>query len=737
MYIWGFDCHGGNVGEIRSSQPYASGSTFDLQAIPTMAFWGVEVRPGRPFTHSYNQVRGRLRISQATLGIGASAKKCLLQCNVGDKSPVLLCALIPEKTEYCHLDLEFEEADEVIFSVIGTRSVHLTGYFLGSSRHSNLDDNTESYGEDIGNTDSEKSTHSSKEGEYEDSFIDDSEPKVSPLSPWSDGRESDQEMLDKKKSKGRKGTRKRLKKKYQPIESDDNNSVQQNITNHCTVVLRVESEDEDNLPILSACKTVTPEAGCNIDMEIGEMSNKKSEDGYHPTSTPNSEANVVADGGVGRDMGLPCDSMLPPDAIGPENGLELNEEIANRPCEEKTLETYSVTGCDAINEDKLQHTEEKRDNEDLLGKNGDDQKSANDNPEICLALNKEIEEELQRTVEKTGNGYLLVKNGQDKKSTDDKESDPSNLSLCSADDVSLDIRKESNKRKQREEEGKTEEDLKEIGTLQDKAVNENPTNMKITVQLYDPLLSSTDAGSDNGLKPNKRRKESADYGKSLEGNTSNNNIPEEDSVKQNEGGAGQTIKDLDEKSETDQNTFDDKGVNLDPDQVGDGDQYESKKSRKKKNSKLHENEGNLDNDISSLSGKEKRSLVELKEKNVEDKSSHQSRTLPSGLVIEDLQMGKSDGKTASPGKKIKVHFIGKIRGNGPVFDSNIGKKPFRFRLGAEDIIDGWNVGIEGMRAGGKRRLIIPPSLGYGSEGAGESVPPNSWLEYEIELVAVR
>ncbi|XP_052197109.1 peptidyl-prolyl cis-trans isomerase FKBP43-like [Diospyros lotus] len=700
-----------------------------------MAFWGVEIRPGRPFTHSYNRVRGRLRISQATLGIGASTKKCLLQCNVGDKSPVLLCALIPEKTEYCHLDLEFEEADEVIFSVIGTRSVHLTGYFLGNSRPSNLDDNTESYGEDIGNTDSEKSIHSSKEDEYEDSFIDDSEPEVSPPLPLSVGRESDQEMLDKKKSKGRKGTRKRLKKKYQPIESDDDSSLPQNIPNHCTIVPRVESEDEDNLPILSICKTVTPEAGRNIDMEIGEMSNKKSEDGHHPTSTPNSEANVVADGGVGRDMGLPCNSILPPDAIGPENDLELNKEIANRPTEKKTLDTYCVTGCDAINEDKLQHTEEKRDNEDLLGKNGDDQKSANDNPEICLALNKEIEE-LQHTEEKIDNGYLLVKNGQDQKSTSDKESDPSHLSLRSSDDVSLDIHKKSKKRKQREKEGKTEDDLKDNGTLQDKAVNENPTNMKITVQLYDALLSSTDAGSDNGVKPKKRRKESTSYGKSLEGNTSNNNIPEEDSVKQNEGGAGKTVKDLDEKSETDKKSFHDKGVNLDPDQVGDGDQYERKKSRKKKNSKLHENEGNLDSDISSLSGKEKISFLGFKVKNVEDKSS-QSRTLPSGVIIEDLQMGKSDGKTAAPGKKIKVHFIGKIRGNGLVFDSNIGKKPFRFRLGAEDIIEGWNVGIEGMRAGGKRRLIIPPSLGYGSEGAGEVVQPNSWLEYEIELVAVR
>ena len=81
---------------------------------------------------------------------------------------------------------------------------------------------------------------------------------------------------------------------------------------------------------------------------------------------------------------------------------------------------------------------------------------------------------------------------------------------------------------------------------------------RITVQLYDPLLPSTDAGSDNGVKPNKRRKESANYGKSLEGNTSNNNIPEEDSVKKNKGGAGKTVKDLDEKSETVQKSFHDK-----------------------------------------------------------------------------------------------------------------------------------------------------------------------------------
>lgn len=77
------------------------------------------------------------------MGFGTATKKSVLQCNVGNKSPVYLCSLFPEKTECLQLNLEYEEADEVIFSVIGPRSIHLSGYFLGSCRHNNvIDDNT-------------------------------------------------------------------------------------------------------------------------------------------------------------------------------------------------------------------------------------------------------------------------------------------------------------------------------------------------------------------------------------------------------------------------------------------------------------------------------------------------------------------------------------------------------------------------------------------------------------------
>lgn len=76
------------------------------------------------------------------MGIGSATDKILVQCNVGDKSPVLLCSLLPGKTESCPLNLEFEEADDVMFSVIGPRSVHLTGYYLGYNRHLIIKENT-------------------------------------------------------------------------------------------------------------------------------------------------------------------------------------------------------------------------------------------------------------------------------------------------------------------------------------------------------------------------------------------------------------------------------------------------------------------------------------------------------------------------------------------------------------------------------------------------------------------
>ncbi|CAA0809709.1 Peptidyl-prolyl cis-trans isomerase FKBP43 [Striga hermonthica] len=116
---------------------------------------------------------------------------------------------------------------------------------------------------------------------------------------------------------------------------------------------------------------------------------------------------------------------------------------------------------------------------------------------------------------------------------------------------------------------------------------------------------------------------------------------------------------------------------------------------------------------------------------------HQKQTISKGgLIIEELDSGPPDAKVAAPGKKVKIYYTAMVKDTGHVFDSNVGKDALYFRLGDEAFIDGWNVGIDGMRIGGKRRLIVPPSMGFGDSALEEDVPPNSWLIYDIELLSV-
>jgi rhodanese-related sulfurtransferase len=94
------------------------------------------------------------------------------------------------------------------------------------------------------------------------------------------------------------------------------------------------------------------------------------------------------------------------------------------------------------------------------------------------------------------------------------------------------------------------------------------------------------------------------------------------------------------------------------------------------------------------------------------------------------------GDSAEIGMSVSVHYTGKLE-DGTVFDSSIPRgQPFTFTLGAGQVIKGWDVGVEGMKIGEKRSLVIPPHLGYGMRGAGETIPPNSTLIFDIELLEV-
>lgn len=110
----------------------------------------------------------------------------------------------------------------------------------------------------------------------------------------------------------------------------------------------------------------------------------------------------------------------------------------------------------------------------------------------------------------------------------------------------------------------------------------------------------------------------------------------------------------------------------------------------------------------------------------------------SGLQWEDLQVG--EGATAQAGALVQVHYTGWLWDGEPVgepFDSSRERgEPFAFMLGVGQVIGGWDEGVQGMAVGGRRRLVIPPHLGYGAYGAGGVIPPNATLYFDVELLEV-
>ena len=106
---------------------------------------------------------------------------------------------------------------------------------------------------------------------------------------------------------------------------------------------------------------------------------------------------------------------------------------------------------------------------------------------------------------------------------------------------------------------------------------------------------------------------------------------------------------------------------------------------------------------------------------------------PAELVIEDLTVG--DGDVAQSGQQVSVHYVGVAWSTGAQFDASWDRgEPFEFGLGAGDVIQGWDQGVAGMRTGGRRRLTIPPHLGYGSRGAGGVIKGGETLVFVVDLL---
>ena len=109
---------------------------------------------------------------------------------------------------------------------------------------------------------------------------------------------------------------------------------------------------------------------------------------------------------------------------------------------------------------------------------------------------------------------------------------------------------------------------------------------------------------------------------------------------------------------------------------------------------------------------------------------------PTDLEVTDLTVG--DGTEATSGSTVSVHYVGVAHSTGEEFDASYNRgAPLDFRLGVGQVISGWDQGVQGMKVGGRRKLVIPPDLGYGDRGAGGAIKPGETLIFVVDLLAVR
>lgn len=187
--------------------------------------------------------------------------------------------------------------------------------------------------------------------------------------------------------------------------------------------------------------------------------------------------------------------------------------------------------------------------------------------------------------------------------------------------------------------------------------------------------------------------------------------------------------DDDDDEDDDEDDEDDDEDDDDEDDEDDDEEEVETKLPPTKKQKLNQN--GLENGKASSKEQKKEKQKQKVEEKQANTSNIPKRTLQGGVIVEDLKVGT--GAEAKNGKKVLVYYEGRLKQNNKTFDSTRIGPGFKFVLGRGEVISGWDVGVAGMKVGGKRRVTCPPKMGYGAKGQPPVIPPNSTLVFDVEL----
>ncbi|XP_055851180.1 46 kDa FK506-binding nuclear protein [Episyrphus balteatus] len=192
----------------------------------------------------------------------------------------------------------------------------------------------------------------------------------------------------------------------------------------------------------------------------------------------------------------------------------------------------------------------------------------------------------------------------------------------------------------------------------------------------------------------------------------------------------------DDEEEDDEDDDDEEGDDDDDDDDEEEDESEDEEVQQPK-AKQIKLEKPKQNGVESQKkeGKQKKDKKEALQQQQAAQKQKSEQSLAGGVKIEDIRVG--NGPEAKTGKRAQVYYEGRLKSNNKVFDSLKQGAPFKFGLGRGEVIKGWDVGVVGMKVGGKRRITCPAHMAYGARGSPPTIPPNSTLVFEVELKGVQ